>query len=210
MFISKLINIFSIYANKNKNIIVIARKYFERNYKGGFLLIRKAVKADVDRVNAVYEELLCYEERHGAYTVWKSGVYPTKNIIEQAIQAGVLYVLEENDSIVASVLLDQIQPEAYQQICWSCSVKPKEIMVIHLLCVRPSKARCGYGKRMIQFAIGEAAQRGCKTVRLDTGVQNIPATSLYTKMGFRLVGVSPIAIGEIIPCNNHLFLEYVL
>ena len=93
---------------------------------------------------------------------------------------------------------------------WGCEAKPEEVMVIHLLCVRPSKAHQGMGRRMVEFIIEEARKRGCKAVRLDTGAQNIPAKSLYTKIGFKLAGTASMAIGGLIPHEGHLFFEYVL
>ena len=43
------------------------------------MMIRKGTEADLDGVNEGYEELLRYEKKHGAYTVWELGVYPTRN-----------------------------------------------------------------------------------------------------------------------------------
>ena len=63
---------------------------------------------------------------------------------------------------------------------------------------------------MVQFILDEARKQGCKAVRLDTGAQNIPARSLYTKIGFHLAGTGSMAIGGVIPHDGHLFFEYVL
>lgn len=173
-------------------------------------MIRKAIEADLDDVNDGYEELLYYEKEHGAYTVWQLGVYPTRSSAKKSLDEDGLYVLEENGQIAASITVNQKQPPEYGMVHWGCEAKPEEVMVIHLLCVRPSKAHQGMGRRMVEFIIEEARKRGCKAVRLDTGAQNIPAKSLYTKIGFKLAGTASMAIGGLIPHEGHLFFEYVL
>ena len=164
----------------------------------------------MDGVNDGYEELLYYEKEHGAYTVWELGVYPTRSSAKKSLEEDGLYVLEEDGQIAASVTVNQTQPPEYETVHWGCDAKPEEVMVIHLLCVRPSKAHQGMGRRMVEFIIEEARKRGCKAVRLDTGAQNIPAKSLYTKIGFKLTGTASMAIGGLIPHEGHLFFEYVL
>lgn len=170
-------------------------------------MIRKALLQDIEQVENGYTELLLYEQEHGAYTVWKLGVYPTRETAKKGLEDGTLYVMEQNGEICASIIVNQVQPEEYSNIKWKYAVQPHEVLVIHLLCVRPSKAGCGIGKAMVQFVIEEGKRRNCKTVRLDTGSQNKPAVALYKKLGFELAGVGDMAIGGVIAHNNHLFFE---
>ncbi|MBQ9673013.1 MAG: GNAT family N-acetyltransferase [Ruminococcus sp.] len=76
--------------------------------------------------------------------------------------------------------------------------------------MRPDKSKGGLGRKMINFAIEEGKKRNCKTIRLDTGGQNIPARNLYEKMGFTVAGTNNMSIGGLIPHNNHLFYEIKL
>lgn len=170
-------------------------------------MIRKAVSQDIDQVEEGYTELLLHEQEHGAYTVWKLGVYPTRETAEESFLDGALYVMEQDGEICASMILNQIQPEEYDKIQWTYHEDPEEILVLHLLCVRPSKAGCGIGKKMVQFAVEEGRRRNCRAVRLDTGAQNKPAAALYQKLGFELAGTSAMAIGGRIAHDHHLFLE---
>lgn len=170
-------------------------------------MIRKAVAQDIDQVEKSYIELLTYEREHAAYTVWKMGVYPTRETAEKSLAAGSLYVMEQGGEICASIILNQQQPEEYGNINWRCKAEPGEVLVLHLLCVRPSKSGLGIGKAMVQFAAEEGKRRGLKTVRLDTGAQNTPAASLYRKLGFTLAGTSSMAIGGLIAHDGHLFFE---
>lgn len=170
-------------------------------------MIRKAVLQDIDEAEKCYVELLLHEQEHGAYTAWELGVYPTRETAEKGIADGNLYVMERDGEICASIIADQVQPAEYDNIKWKYGAKPDEVFVVHLLCVRPSKAGCGIGRDMVLFAIEEGKKRGCRTVRLDTGEQNKPAVGLYKKLGFELAGTTPMAIGGKIKHKNHLFFE---
>lgn len=170
-------------------------------------MIRKAASPDIDQIEKSYMELLEYEQHHTAYTVWKAGVYPTRETAKKSCQDGSLYVLEQNGEICASIILNQLQPKEYENIHWKYPAQPDRVLIIHLLCVRPSKAGQGIGKKLIQFAIEEGKRKNCTTVRLDTGAQNIPAATLYKKLGFELAGTSSMEIGGLIPHDAHLFFE---
>jgi len=170
-------------------------------------MIRQATLQDVDQIEEGYLELLSYEKTHTAYTVWKEGVYPTRQTAKDAVSKGTMYVKEEDEKIYASIIVDQMQPFEYESIKWKYQATKEEVLVIHLLCVRPSAAGKGIGKEMIRFVIDKSKSMNCKTVRLDTGSQNIPAKTLYTKMGFELAETKTMAIGGLISHHNHLFFE---
>ena len=56
-------------------------------------MIRKAILKDVNSIEDTYNEHFQYELNHTAFTVFKKGVYPTKDDAERAIYAGALVVL---------------------------------------------------------------------------------------------------------------------
>lgn len=170
-------------------------------------MIRKAIVEDIDQIEQSYTELLLHEQIYGAFTVWKLGVYPTRKTAEDYLLEDALYVMEQDKEIYASIAINQIQPEEYNEITWRCNAKSNEVLVIHLLCVRPSKSGHGIGKDMVKFVIEKAKKMNCKTIRLDTGSQNEPAVSLYTKLGFEIAGTTSMNIGGIISHKNHLFME---
>ncbi len=173
-------------------------------------MIRKATRDDIPRVEAGYLEHLRHEQTHTAYTVWKEGVYPTAQTALDALAEGTLYVMDVDCEAMPSVIADRKQPEAYRDVAWEREADPAKVLVIHLLCVPPSQAGKGVGSSIVRFLIGEARAQGYQTVRLDTGGQNVPAASLYRKLGFRLAGTGSFAVGGKIAHANHLFFEYPL
>lgn len=170
-------------------------------------MIRKAEIKDLEFVENGYQEHFLYERKHTAFTVFREGIYPTKEDARQAIQEGSLYVYEEDRNIAASMILDRKQPEEYEKINWLTQAEPEEVLVIHLLLVRPGMSGRGIGTSMVNYAVEMARRLSCKTVRLDTGKQNIPAVSLYLKVGFREAGSADMKVGGSISHKGHLFLE---
>lgn len=170
-------------------------------------MIRKASLEDLDQIEETYEEHFRYEETHEKFTVFQKGVYPTRKDAQKAVRAGALYVYETSNGIAGSIILNQLQPEEYERVAWGTSYKEQEIMVVHLLLVRPGMAGKGIASSLIRYAEGLAQKRSCKAVRLDTGGQNLPALSLYKKMGFRVAAASAMKVGGEIEHAEHLFLE---
>lgn len=171
---------------------------------------RQAVVADLDSIEEGYIEHFAHEKKYGAYTVFQEGVYPTRKVAETALQNRVLYVYEENDIVLGSVILDGQQPEEYKKIEWPSNAPKEKVMVIHLFMVRPSVAGKGVGSLIVNYAIDIAQQHACVAVRLDTGEQNVPAASLYKKMGFHLVSTSQMKVGGMISHDRHLLFEKIV
>lgn len=173
-------------------------------------MIRKATIADIELIEDTYKEHFIYETENEAFTVFKEGVYPTLKDAEKAINSGTLYVYEENNNIAGSIIADKVQPEEYSGIAWGQNLESKDVMVIHLLLVRPSMAGNGIASSLISYAAELARKDSCKALRLDTGAQNVPAITLYKKLGFRIAAGGSIKVGGTIEHRKHLFLEKVL
>lgn len=173
-------------------------------------MIRKATVTDIELIEDTYKEHFIHETENEAFTVFKEGVYPTAKDAEKAIYSGTLYVYEEKNNIVGSIIVDNVQPEEYAGIAWGQTLESKDVMVIHMLLVRPSMAGKGIATSLITYAAGLAIKNSCKALRLDTGAQNIPAVSLYKKLGFQIAANGSMKVGRAIEHKNHLFLEKVL
>ena len=173
-------------------------------------MIRQAVWPDLDSIEAGYREHFLYEKEHGAFTVFREGVYPTRKDAEKALKKNSLYIYEENGNTAGSMILDGEQPEEYKEINWPCRTPAEKVMVIHLIMVHPGMGKKGIGSSLVNYALEIAGLHSCKAVRLDTGAQNIPAVSLYKKLGFEIAGTSAMKVGGRISHNEHLFFEKAL
>ncbi|MGI6028667.1 MAG: GNAT family N-acetyltransferase [Candidatus Heteroscillospira sp.] len=162
-------------------------------------MIRKAEAADIDAVEQGYIELLTYEKANGGHSNWQLGVYPTRELAQRELEAGNLYVLEEDGLVCASMRLNREQGVGYENIDWIYPAGDDEVFVVHTLCVPPSFARRGAGKRMMLWALDEARRRGGRVMRLDTDDGNSPATGLYLSLGFRIAGIQSVMLEGLIP-----------
>ena len=55
-------------------------------------MIRKANFDDIELIEDTYNEHFKHEKEHGAFTIFKKGVYPTPKDAKKAINLGTLYV----------------------------------------------------------------------------------------------------------------------
>lgn len=170
-------------------------------------MLRQAVAADLDHIEKGYQEHFLHEREHGAFTVFREGVYPTCEDAKRALLAGTLFVCEEAGTLAGSIIVDTWQPDEYGKIDWPSRAAAEKVMVIHLVIVRPGMAGKGIGSSLVNYALEIAKQRLCEAVRLDTGSQNIPAISLYRKLGFELAGNTSMKVGGLIAHDGHLFFE---
>ena len=79
------------------------------------------------------------------------------------------------------------------------------MLVIHTLCVSPAASGKGYAQQLVAFAEQLGREQGCTVIRLDTYEGNRPATALYTKLGYRVVGVAPFYFQNVIQENLRCF-----
>lgn len=171
-------------------------------------MIRKAEYSDITSIANTYTELLRHEQKYGSNSNWKLGVYPTAAVPESKIPAGTMYVLEENNEICASMVLNHEQAAEYSEISWKYPAANEKVLVIHTLCIPPQKAGHGYGKQMVEFAKKYALDSGCDSIRLDTYAHNEPAKKLYLKNGFRIAGYGKILLQGLID-EEQVYLEWL-
>ena len=151
-------------------------------------MIRPATTADLAQAAAIYGEILDQEERGPVYTNWQRGKYPTAETARTALEAGTLYVGEEGGILWGVVNLNSIQLPEYSSIPWSGPARPEEVGVIHTLCISPRWAGRGKAREFVAFCEEEARRKGKKVMRLDTYEGNLPANTMYPKLGYTFVG----------------------
>jgi len=153
------------------------------------MLFRKALLSDAEAVSAIYEAIHDREEAGTLTTGWIRGVYPTMAVVRTALEAGDLFVAEEQGRIIAAARINQVQGEEYLRACWQYAAQPRQVMVLHTLVVSPDDFGRGCGSRFVAFYEEYAAAQGCTVLRLDTNARNTAARALYQKLGYREASV---------------------
>lgn len=172
-------------------------------------MIRKATENDIEAIGKTYESLLTYEAHNGGFSNWKSGVYPTVAVAEEKVPTGTMYVLEEEGNICASMILNNEQAPEYDAVEWNYPAPPKQVLVVHTLCIPPEMAGRGYGRQMVAYAKEYARANGYAVIRIDTYAYNEPAKALYLKNGFQIAGYGNSLLQGLIE-EEQVYLEYRL
>ncbi len=151
--------------------------------------VRPANVNEYENVLEFYYDLIDSMENDPYSPMWQKNVYPEDITIKNAIENGWLYIMEEDNKIIGSMVINSACTEGYEKVSWSIDAKSDEIAVIHLLGIAKFARGKGMGSRLVQEAIDLCRRMGKKTIRLDAVGRNIPAQHLYEKNGFSNRGV---------------------
>ena len=167
-------------------------------------MIRIATAADLDGIEAIYDAILTREEAGPVYTNWQRGKYPTRAHAQQALDAGTLYVGEDDGFLWGVVNLNGIQLPEYDDIPWEIAAEREQVGVIHTMCIHPAASGRGRARRMVTFCEEESRRLGKTVIRLDTWEGNVPANAMYPKLGYTFAGATEFFfqgfIHEILNC----------
>ena len=93
--------------------------------------IRKATQNDIDYIEKIYEAIHDKEEKGLTTIGWIRNTYPTRKTAEDGLVHGDLFVMEDEDKIVAVAVINQIQVEEYRLAAWKHSSEDAQAMVLH-------------------------------------------------------------------------------
>ena len=160
-------------------------------------MIRKATFADLDAVEALYNEIHDAEERGELSTGWLRDVYPVRATAEAALARDDLFVMEEGGRVIGAAIINQIQVDVYDGAPWQFEASPDEVCVLHTLVISPALSGRGYGSAFVRCYEEYARTRGCAELRMDTNARNRAARGLYAKLGYKEIGVVPTVFNGI-------------
>ena len=120
---------------------------------------------------------------------WNSKVYPIRETALNALKADTLYVMVINGEVVASAIINQVQPSAYSSMEWSFPASDDKVGVLHTLVVDPDFGKQGLGKNFVSFFENYCKEQGYDVVRLDTQVKNTGPFNKYLNLGYKLAEV---------------------
>lgn len=160
-------------------------------------MFRKATAADIDRIEALYNEIHTEEEAGRTTVGWIRTVYPTRKTAEASVEAGDMFVLEIDGRVVASAKINREQVPEYADAAWTQNAPADEVMVLHTLVVSPREKGKGYGSRFVAFYEDYAKENGCRYLRMDTNERNTVARALYQKLGYAEVSIVPCVFNGI-------------
>lgn len=173
------------------------------------MIIRKAKSEDLIFVEEIYSQIHSEEEKGLFEIVWKRGIYPTLETATQAFNRQDLFVLEDEEKILGSAVINQIQVDVYKNANWQFPAPEDKVMVIHTLAISPKVFGKGYGRKFVEFYENYALENNCPYLRMDTNEKNVGARRLYAKLGYKEIGVFPCVFNNI-PDINLVLIEKAL
>lgn len=147
--------------------------------------ILRATPDDVAKVAAIYTEAIDWLDSQGIHQ-WRHTVYPTIETAQTAFAENSLFVVFDDDFLVATLILNERQDEQYKALSWQDQTgRP---LVLHTLIVRPSATGRGFARQIMAFVQEYALAGSFTSIRLDAFPDNSAATRLYLSSGFQFVG----------------------
>lgn len=161
------------------------------------MIFRKAVIGDIDAIADIYSDTHTLEESGKVTIGWVREIYPTRETAVAALDRGDLFVGVDDEKIVGTAVINQVQVKEYYDGNWEFPADDSEVMVLHALVISPDEAGRGLGKAFVAFYEEYALLHGCHYLRMDTNEKNVRARALYKKLGFSERGNIPCTFNGI-------------
>ena len=141
---------------------------------------------ELEDLVAFYRHVIHQQSKKENGVKWSMDVYPTRQDIASALEAGEMHAGTLNGRIVCAFRLGG-NDDAYNRFDWPMEASPEEVSVIHLLAVDDDFGGRGFATRLVAYAAGISRRMGKKVIRLDVLKGNTPAEELYLKCGFSFI-----------------------
>lgn len=148
-------------------------------------MIRKAQISEIDYLTDLVKQCGAHMRANGIVQ-WLEG-YPNRDIIEEDVHEGSVFVLEEDNLIKAMVVLNEKQDAEYQELKWLTDSTSRNL-VVHRLATLPNFQGQGLGSKLMQFAEQYAKENSYDSIRLDTFSQNEGNIAYYKKRDYIEIG----------------------
>ena len=112
------------------------------------IIFRLAEKKDLDIIMKIYKDVI-----NSTFTTWDED-YPSKQLVQEDIEKKTLYVLKNEDDIVAISFLG---PNENENEKWK--YKLQNPLGIARICVAPNYQGQGFGKLMLKYLIKLAKEK---------------------------------------------------
>lgn len=141
-------------------------------------------KANITQLNAITALYRACGKRmlEQGFDNW-GDFYPSVELIQEGIESETLFCLVEDGKVLGVIVLDEIQPEPYQEVEWKYTGTVS--LVVHRLAVAVEAQRKGYAKKLMEFAELYAEKNAYKLIRLDAYSINEGLLKFYSRLGYQ-------------------------
>lgn len=147
-------------------------------------VVRRAEENEFEAVKQMYWDIIDAMKGSNLDIMWEKDLYPSNDMIKNAIAAGEMFVLDDGGTICGAMVFNEEGNESYINGSWGVDAAQGEFMVIHALGVHPDYQGKGCGGILVDEAAYIAKAAGKKAVRLDVLGNDVPAIKLYESKGY--------------------------
>ena len=147
-------------------------------------MIRRAKISEIPVILTITQACAKKMQENGIFQ-WNEH-YPSKEAFLKDIEREELFVIEENKTVLSTIVISTLMDEEYKPIKW---LTPNgNSTYIHRLSVRPDFQGKGFAQKMMDFAENFSRENGIVSVRLDTFSQNKRNQHFYEQRGYQKLG----------------------
>lgn len=154
--------------------------------------IEKASEKDIDAVAEIYNLIHQLEEDGKLSIGWDRNIYPIKETAQVAYEDDSLFVMRIKEKVIASAIINQLQPAGYDEVDWNFPADDDKVGVLHTLVVHPAYTNMGLGKKFVAYFEDHCRSLGYEVARLDTQSKNLGPFKLYPKLGYSLAAIKKV------------------
>ncbi|WP_372794694.1 GNAT family N-acetyltransferase [Lutibacter sp.] len=144
------------------------------------MTIIKAKISDLNQLHVLTKSCAKIMMDNGIFQ-WNE-MYPSKEVLENDIELGQIWKLEESEIIKGIVVLTEIEDKEYLNVKWL--TKNYKNLYIHRLAVHPNFQGKGYAQKLMDFAEDFAKENKYNSIRLDTFSQNKRNLQFYEQRNY--------------------------
>ena len=156
----------------------------------------RAKQEDFSSIRNLYDDVIRNTPELETHARWKIGSHPTDETINEYINQKSMYLCMEESKLIGAMAIPMEQGEEYHNVKWDLQSTEDEVATLHIFAVASEFQGRGFGKKVIRMAWDLAKRNGKKVFRLDTLASNIPAQTMYEKLGFKLKGKQNLYAGN--------------
>ena len=148
----------------------------------------QATEKDLENTLNFYNELIDELDKGINYPDWTRDVYPNMEYLKEVQSKGELYLLQDDETIIGSTVLNSNSIPDYDSVDWSIELPKDQVLLLHTFGIKQDLRNTGIGSKFLEIIEDFARDNNYKAIRMDTIYGNSPAIKFYQKNGYTNLG----------------------